>query len=410
MTASRLVLREYEDRRVDRPLDAAQLHALDEAGIGVTPLGGDSYTLRPGSRVGVLTAGDLSLVVRPKVRADRVMFMIAYAMGIADWQRDVASLDPDADVLEAVVPAFVHHTERAIRRGLLQGYRAEEDALHGVRGRIRFSDQIRRRPGVPLPIEVAWDEFTEDIEENRLLHAAIHALTRVPIREERWRRELRGLRPAFAAVGVGSYRAGAVPEVRYHRLNRHYRPAVELARLIIESSSVELRHGEVAATSFMINMNEVFERFLRTALREALGLTERAWPSGERDRTLTLDEAGTISLKPDLMWRDALSRRAVFVGDAKYKRIEPSGFVHADVYQMLAYCIATDLPSGLLVYAAEEHEPTRHVIKHAGKTIEIEALDLSGGPEAMLAEVARVAGKVREHRAAVPVPVVALAG
>ena len=208
MTTRRLELREWDERRVELSLDAAQLAALRAAHIDVTPHGGDCYALRPSSHIGVLAAGDLAVVVRPKIPIDRVMFLIAYALDIGDWRRDEATLDRDADVLEAIVPAFLHHTRRAIRRGLRQDYRIEEEALHAVRGRIRFGDQIRRRFGIPLPIEVGYDDFTEDIEENRLLHAAIHLLGRVPLRSQRWRRELRGLRPAFAAVGVGSYRRG----------------------------------------------------------------------------------------------------------------------------------------------------------------------------------------------------------
>ena len=32
-----------------------------------------------------------------------------------------------------------------------------------MRGRIRFDDQIRRRFGIPLPVELRYDEFTDDI-------------------------------------------------------------------------------------------------------------------------------------------------------------------------------------------------------------------------------------------------------
>ncbi len=398
MTTHRLELREWEPHSVERSLDAGQLDALRAARIDVTPRGDDRYDLRPSSHIGVVSAGDLSVVVRPKVPMDRVLFLVAYALGIAHWRADDAALDDDADVFEAIVPAFVRHTERAIRRGLRQHYRVEEAALHAVRGRIAFGEQVRRRYGIPLPVEVTYDDFTEDIEENRLLHTAIHLLSRVPIRSDRWRRELGGLRPAFAAVGVGSYRRGAVPEITYSRLNEHYKPAVELARLIIDSTSFELRHGEVAATSFMINMNEVFERFLRTALRDTLRLPEREWPDRGRRRRLTLDQGGRIDLIPDLMWRSRIEGTPTFVGDAKYKRIEPDGFKHADIYQMLAYCVATDLPSGLLVYTADEHEPHRYAIKHAGKTIEVAALYLRGSPEAILEDTGRIAGIVREHR------------
>ena len=56
---------------------------------------------------------------------------------------------------------------------LLHGYREEEDALQTVRGRIRLDDQMRRRPGFLLPVEVRYDEFTDDILENRLVKAAV---------------------------------------------------------------------------------------------------------------------------------------------------------------------------------------------------------------------------------------------
>ena len=164
---TRLELREYEDYPVEIPLGAEQLQALKDAHIDVTPRGGDTYILRPSeSRIGVLALGDLAIVVRPKIPIDRVMFMISYVLDIGDWRQDDAPLAEDADLLEAIIPAFTHHTRQAIRRGLLQGYRSEEDALHTVRGRIRFGDQIRRRFDIPLPIEISFDDFTEDIEEN----------------------------------------------------------------------------------------------------------------------------------------------------------------------------------------------------------------------------------------------------
>ena len=41
-------------------------------------------------------------------------------------------------------------------------------------------------------------------------------------------------------VQLGSYAPGALPTIRYTRLDDHYRPAVEVARLIIDNSSLEL--------------------------------------------------------------------------------------------------------------------------------------------------------------------------
>ena len=76
------------------------------------------------------------------------------------------------------------------------------------------------------------------------------------------------------------------------------------------------------------------------------------------------------------------------------RSLKRPGFEHADIYQMLAYCTAADLSSGLLVYAGEG-ESSAHKIKHAGKTIEVASLDLAGTPEDILAEVRRLAERVR---------------
>ena len=392
----RIELEEYATCPEDVPLDKYQLRALADAHVDVKPshYAAGAYRLTPSSYIGALNVGELAVVIRPKIPIDRVMFLIAYAMDPKNWWRDPFELARDDDVLEAIALAFAHRTRQAIQRGLLQGYRREEDALHTVRGRIRFGDQINRRFGIPLPIEVAFDEFTEDIEKNRLLKTAIHRLGHTFIRSAAVRQEVRGLRPAFSMVGLGSYQRGALPEVQYTRLDEHYRPAVELARLIIENSSLELRRGEVAGAAFLIDMNEVFEQFLYVALGEALGLSERLWQRGKR---LALDEDNQISMYPDLSWWPARPGEngslPIFVGDAKYKKLEPERFEHADIYQMLAYCTAADLPSGLLVYAGKGESST-HKIKHADRTIEVASLDLTGTPEAILDEVRRLAVRV----------------
>ncbi len=87
--------------------------------------------------------------------------------------------------------------------------------------------------------------------------------------------------------------------------------------------------------------------------------------------------------------------RCRFVGYAKYKGLDVAGFRHADIYQMLAYCTASGLASGLLVYAAGEAESGVHRVRNAGKTIEVASLDLEGTPEMILSEVGSIAGWVR---------------
>ena len=62
---------------------------------------------------------------------------------------------------------------------MLQGSRTVEDALRIVRGPIRIGDQIARRPGFLVPLEVTYDEYTPNIAENQILRAAIRRMVAV---------------------------------------------------------------------------------------------------------------------------------------------------------------------------------------------------------------------------------------
>ena len=399
-------LREGEPTRVDAPLDGAQLENLRRAGVEVRPTAGGgaqpgtAWEFRPGSLVGVFRCGGLNIVIRPRIPIDRVMFLVGYSLGPGDLASAPFPISPDDDILEAIVPAFVRLTQEAIGRGLLQAYRTDEESASMVRGRIRMADQVKYRFGLPVPVEVTYDEFTEDIEENRLLKTAIGHLWRMPVRSADARRELGALRPVFSTVSPVSYGQGMVPEVQYTRLNLRYRPAVELARLIIGSSPVELAPGGTAGASFLVDMNRVFETFLRSALRHMLRLSESEWPTTSSfGRALQLEEEGQVRLNPGLCWWRG--RRCQFVGEARYGRSGSGGDrndgAQDDIYRMLAYCTAADLPSGLLVYAGDEAESAVHRIRNSDKAIEVATLDLTGTPREILAGVEGLAARVRAH-------------
>ena len=69
---------------------------------------------------------------------------------------------PSSDeLLPALAHAVERQIDRALRQGVLQGYRTRRRPRSVVRGRIREAEQIRRHFGAALPVEVAYDEFTD---------------------------------------------------------------------------------------------------------------------------------------------------------------------------------------------------------------------------------------------------------
>lgn len=365
------------------------------ASIEPAPGTSDTYHLRPGSTIGALEIGDLSVAIEPKLPIGRVLYLAAYAMGV-DFREERFDYVKQPTLVEALVPALTHAARRAFARGLLHGYRTEEEALHTVRGRIRVADQIRRRFGVPLPVEIRYDDFTDDVLANRLVKAAADRLGQLRIRSAQSRLDLAWVAATLDNVSLVEFPPTTVPEVKFDRLNEHYREVVTLARLILRHTSFEAARGAVRANGFLMDMNDVFQEFVTRALREELRLSERAFRSDRRLPPIHLDTAGQVRLKPDLSWWNGPT--CTFVGDAKYKRIKHAHVPNADLYQLLAYTTALDLPGGLLIYAEGEADDVVHRVRHAGKQLEVATIDLSGSIDSLQAEIGKLAERVRALR------------
>ena len=357
----------------------------------------DKYLVKAGSTIGALEIGDLSVLIRPKIGIPQVLSLACYAVG-AYKPRHGSEFDYKKDVSlpDALALAIAHAARQAFSRGLLHGYRRREEALQTVRGRIRFADQVRRRYGIAPPVEVRYQEFTDDVLENRLIKAAAHRLGSLRLRSQQARRGLGWIAGTLDNVSFQEFSSTAVPEVTFGRLNDHYSGVIALSRLILRHGAFESGRGDVRATGFLMDMNVVFQEFMTTALREEM----RDAPGDlfsdselKKKRPLSLDEESIIGLEPDLTWWRG--RQCLWVGDAKYKNLTGRSVPGADLYQMLAYTTALNLPGGTLIYAKDEADHRNYTVKHAGKTLEVMPLDLSLQLDEVIAQVREIATRIR---------------
>ena len=373
-------------------LKPSQLNALRSLNISIDPVDEDKWVLTPSSTIGAVELDDLAVLIRPKIPIPQLLSLACYAIDKVKFQ--LSDFDfPEASALPDVLALALGKAARhAFSRGLLCGYIGREESGTAVRGRIQFDEQLRRRPGVFLPIEIHYDEFTDNILANQLLKAAAIRLTRAGLRSPQARDELRYISSMLDSISLCEWSPNSVPNITFNRLNQHYRSVITLSRLVLRRVELQAYRGDLQATGFLMDMNVVFQEFVTVALREALGLSKQDF----RERDIPeLDTTSRVRLTPDLVWRHA--GRYIFVGDAKYKRIV-SDAKNADLYQILAYTTALDLPGGLLVYAKGERKPATYTTRNSGKHLEVAALDLSGCLEDVLERVRTVAKTVRQLR------------
>ena len=100
-----------------------------------------AYWLKPGSTVGAVEIGDLSVLIRPKIGIPQLLSLACYAMGVFKSQdKRMFDFDEERALPDTLALALAAAARRAFSRGLLHGYRTEE---RGAAHRAR-AYQVRR--------------------------------------------------------------------------------------------------------------------------------------------------------------------------------------------------------------------------------------------------------------------------
>ena len=402
-------------------LSTAQANVLNR-------VGGTKYlTVEPGEHsgqwqvsahnyVGSINVAGLQVLVRPKIPLRNLFLLLEVGLRERDWHDEAVHFETTGDLLPALVSFFARTTGTTLARGLYHSYREQRDRLVALRGRVDIARQLAQ-PGVAIPTACKFTEFTSDLIENSYLKAAVSRSLRVAGVQPMDRRRLMQHLVTLEDVGDVRHHHTDDDQVVFTRLNEHYKPALRLARLVLANLTLQDAVGETQASSFMLDMNELFERFVTERLRRAL----KGRLDVKDQYRSTLDEESRLKIRPDLVFSSQGSPS--FVADIKYKLTgEDASGRHPDYYQLLAYTTALDLPEGVLIYCLnanrdpdtdepEAGAPLADVggpavgsvrVRHTGRVLHTYALDLSGTTDDIARNLDRLADWI-DDRAAAPV-------
>lgn len=384
----RVVLAEYESQAVPGLAEDVARTLVATGAVSASRDLDGTLRLTASTKVGLVRAGDVELVVQPKVRVARLLWMVGHTRDPTGWRDDDVNVDPADDLVTGLAVAFAGQTVRALVGGLLRGYRPVDEASPVLRGRLREADQMRARLGVAVPLEVRYDDYTADIPENRILAAATRRLLRIPGIPAPTRAALHRTQRLLADV-TPLVPGTPPPPTPATRLTLRYQPALRLARLVLANRGIDMppsaSAGTIAATGFLFDMYTVYEQWLTASLRREL---EFHGGAVDGQRIVHLDEARKLAARPDITWWQGPHCRAVI--DAKYKT--PTSVPMEDLYQLVTYCAALGLTDGHLVYVGGS--PTTHTIRRSGVRIHHHVIELDQPARALLNQIGRTSAAV----------------
>ena len=171
-----------------------------------------------------------------KIPVRNVWLLFLYASGLAQFRNSfIAQIEQSADFRSLVARLLCYATERRLRRNLSFGYRAREDVLHRVRGRIDILWSVSG--GLFRKGEVAcrFAELTINTPRNRLVRAAHSTLSRLELDADLSHR-CRTLAHALGRIGISADMPSRA-EMASDQIGRHEaedRLLVSLARAVFD--------------------------------------------------------------------------------------------------------------------------------------------------------------------------------
>ncbi len=305
---------------------------------------GDRWALTSQGYVGhIPLTADLHLSLQPKAPIANVFQMLEYAYDLGQFWTDLArcqSMDEFYERLALILSKRILDRER---KGLHRTYFPRQEQTPFVRGRL---DGRRLSTAAWDPrLLCRYQEHTADIEDNQLLLWTLFTIARSGLCTDHARPAVRQAYHHLAQmVDLVAFSPRDCLGRLYHRLNQDYQSLHALCHFFLAGSGPTHRAGDHGMLPFLINMNDLFERFVAEWLQRHL-------PPGmvlSAQHHLTFEGSPWLTARPDLVLFDDATGRPLMVLDTKYKASdEPSP---DDVQQVVFYAQALGCREGVLVY------------------------------------------------------------
>lgn len=329
-----------------------------------------------------------------------VWYMLLYAWGETPHSPYWHTINPDnAPSLDGLL-AFVllHLLRQRLRIGLGCSYVAERHMLRGVRGRIQFSESLKRRAFERGQTFCEFENYVINVPKNQIIRSTLFLLARTgnfgleDSAARNLRHELRQMVRLLEGVDLTELTPAVIHRVLARRQDRDYRVMLSLCDLIVQRQLPSEIDGTVYASQLereRLVFHQLYERFVSAFYRYHLRESWRVIPQ----KTLYWHEEphhpAMPVMRPDLVLTAQQSERMIVL-DTKFtaqslkeNRWGKEMFASSHLYQMYAYLKTQEHLSpqhlssaGILLYPTVRQEISE-IIALPRHAIRIETVNLA---------------------------------
>lgn len=320
------------------------------------------HGIKTKSWVGVIKYKNLHLEILPKLisadanndgeisKAERsiilknLIFMLSYTKNLDIKTNDNAKLSTEKNpFIEILIREFATSLFEALKRFTPKRYVREEENLNYLKGKIKFSENIRYNCTNQAKFYCEYDEFSENNFLNQLFLFVSTCLYNISNSSYN-KKTLKFIINYYSDISFVRFDKFKVRKIKLTRNQELFKKAFNLAKMFVEQTSVDLSKNKFENITLVWDMNKLFEEFIFELIKRKI---PECSPIAQKTKRLL---RSTQETKRDTKV-DILIQHPQIIIDTKYKKFTDFDDISsADIYQVTTYCLLHNYKRAILLY------------------------------------------------------------
>lgn len=249
--------------------------------------------------------------------------------------------------IEVLIREYAKSLFNCLKRTTPKKYEREEDNLNYLKGKIKFTENIRYNVINPTKFYCEYDEFSENNKLNQLFLFVSTCLYNIS-NDCFNKKTLKFIMNYFNDINFVQFDKFNIKKIKLSKNQELFKKSFNLAKMFLENSSIDLSKNKFENITLVWDMNKLFEEFIYEILKKyEKNLNCRVYAQKGR-KLLVGDTNKKRNTYVDILIE--INNKKVVL-DTKYKKLETiNDFSNTDVFQVSTYCLLHKANHAILLY------------------------------------------------------------
>ena len=309
------------------------------------------------SWVGVIKYKKHQFQILPKLICDNgntenilknLIFMLSYTKKLDIRTSDTAELSNSKNpFIEILIREYAKSLFECLKRLTPKKYVREENNLNYLRGKIKFSENIRNNSSNRAKFYCEYDEFSENNILNQLFLFVSTCLYNIS-NDSYNKKTLKFIMNYYSDIKLVRFDRFKAEKIKLSRNQELFKKPFNLAKMFVEKTSVDLSKNKFENITLIWDMNKLFEEFIFEIMKKNESEFGWTFTAQKGKRLLAGDDNKKRNTYVDIF---AEKGKDKIILDTKYKIFTGTDdFSNADVFQVSTYCLLHNADKAVLIY------------------------------------------------------------